>query len=101
MLFRSPEVVAVNKFRRRMHGQPEIVRAGDSGRVVVVERGTKGAVLINLSDGEQTVSLPSALPDGNYVDKVHNSSFTVNNGELSGKLAPLASYIITGRGVAI
>ncbi|WP_289857673.1 alpha-amylase family glycosyl hydrolase [uncultured Muribaculum sp.] len=99
--FMHPEVVAVNKFRRRMHGQPEIVRAGDSGRVVVVERGTKGAVLINLSDGEQTVSLPSALPDGNYVDKVHNSSFTVNNGELSGKLAPFASYIITGRGVAI
>ena len=38
--------------------------------------------------------LPTALPDGTYTDSVHNSVFSVVNGQLQGRLEPLASYIL-------
>ncbi len=92
--FKHPEVVAVNKFRRAMHGQPEQVIASADGAVVEVMRGNKGAVLINFTDQQQPASLSTTLPDGTYTDKVHNSTFTVANGTITGTLAPLTSYIL-------
>ena len=92
--FMNPEVVAVNKFRRAMHGQPEKVVVSQNGAVIEVCRGAKGAALINIANEPQTVELATTLPDGTYTDGVHNSKFEVKGGKVSGKLAPLSSYIL-------
>lgn len=92
--FFHPEVVAVNKFRKAMHGQPEQLYYGNDGAVVEVCRGSKGAAVVNLTGKEQKTSISTNLPDGKYIDKVHNTEFKVKNGTLEGKLMPLTAYIL-------
>lgn len=92
--FKHPEVVAVNKFRRAMSGQPESINISDDGSVVEVARGDKGAVLINISDSAQKTEMPTSLPDGKYTDRVHGSDFVVADGIISGLLQPQTSYIL-------
>lgn len=92
--FFNPEVVAVNKFRKAMSGEPETIAFNENGTVAEVGRGDKGAALVNFSSEPQTVEMPCAMPDGTYTDAVHNSTFTVANGLVSGELAPNASYIL-------
>lgn len=92
--FKHPEVVAVNKFRRAMHGQAEKVEVSDNGQVIEVARGDKGAALINIGESAQEVQLATTLADGEYKDKVHGVTFKVANGKISGHLEPLTSYVI-------
>lgn len=96
--FRHPEVVAVNKFRRDMKGQPETISATDNGAVIEVSRGTAGAAIINITGENQTVeNLATSLPDGEFTDVVNGNTFTVTDGQLSGQLAPYTSYILYGK----
>ncbi len=92
--FKHPEVIAANKFRRAMHGQPEQITVSPDGTVVEVTRGNKGAVLINFTNEQQNITLSTTLPDGKYTDSVHGNNFTVTDGKITGSLAPLTSYII-------
>lgn len=92
--FKHPEVVAVNKFRAAMHGQPEQIVTANNGAVVEVARGSKGASVVNISDKKQKVSVETPLPDGEYTDAVHGQTFKVKNGKLSGTLAPMTSYLL-------
>lgn len=92
--FFHPEVVAVNNFRHAMAGKPESIIASPNGAVVEVNRGNSGAALINLSDKVQKVNLTTTLPDGTYTDAVHNTTFKVKNGNVSGSLQPLTSYLL-------
>lgn len=92
--FFHPEVVAVNKFRHAMAGQPEKLVFSDNGALGMVERGAAGAALVNFSGKEQKVKLPVSLPDGQYTDAVSGSQFKVAKGYLSGKAAPNATYIL-------
>lgn len=92
--FKHPQVVAANKFRRQMHGQPENVVVSDNGAVVGVERGTAGEALVNLSASDQTVEMPTSLVDGTYTDAVSGQTFDVHSGTLTGTLSPLTSYIL-------
>lgn len=93
--FKHPEVVAANKFRRDMKGQPETIEATENGAVIEVSRGTAGAALVNISSEKQNVeNLPTTLPDGQYTDKVNGSKFTVNDGQISGELMPYTSYLL-------
>lgn len=92
--FRHPEVVAVNKFRRAMHGQPEKIVDANQGAVVAVERGIAGEALINLSGEPQTIEMPTTLHDGKYTDKVYGNEFVVKAGKISGTLQPLTSYLL-------
>lgn len=94
--FFHPEVVAVNNFRKAMAGQPEQIVTSKDGAVIEVARGNAGASFANISGKEVKVKMPTTLPDGKYTDKVHNATFTVKNGEISGKMAPLTSYILYG-----
>jgi len=93
--FKNPEVVAVNKFRRAMHGQPEEVTSANNGAVVEVTRGDRGAVLINFSTAEQTVDMPTTLPDGVYSDEVYGTEVRVGDGHIVTTLPPLTSKILT------
>lgn len=92
--FFHPEVVAVNKFRKAMNGQKEDIRISENGEVILVNRGDKGAALINLSLDEKAFELPTALPDGDYADNVYGKSFKVGNGVLCGTVMPETTYII-------
>ncbi|MDE6301152.1 MAG: alpha-amylase [Muribaculaceae bacterium] len=92
--FFHPEVVAVNKFRTAMSGQPEELTTAKEGAVVEVCRGEAGAAVINLSDKDQKVKMATSLPDGDYTDAVYGSQFKVVKGNLEGKLSPMTSYII-------
>ncbi len=93
--FKHPEVIAVNKFRRAMTGEPEKIYASHDGSVIEVARGNVGAVLINISNAPRKIeTLKTTLPDGKYNDEVHGMNFEVENGVIKGSLAPLKSYII-------
>lgn len=90
-----PVVVAANKFRKAMKGQPEHLYYSADGTVGEVARGNAGAALVNFSDKPATVEMPAQLPDGTYTDAVSGAKFTVDNGKIKGELAPLGAYILT------
>lgn len=92
--FFHPEVVAVNKFRKRMSGQPETLFFSENGSVAEISRGNAGAALVNFSADPQNLAIPTTLPDGKYIDAVSNSSFTVKDSVLSGDLMPLSTYLL-------
>ncbi len=90
-----PEVAAVNKFRQAMQGQKEDIEVSDNGEVLLVNRGKKGAALVNLSVHANNVDLPTNLPSGTYRDQVYGKEFKVSKGKLKGILAPQRTYILT------
>ena len=93
--FFHPEVVAVNKFRQCMNGQTEDVKIAEDGKTVVVNRGDKGAAVVNFSMEEVPVEIETSLPDGEYQDIVYGKNFKVENGLLTGTTAPETTYIIS------
>ncbi|MCH5229830.1 MAG: alpha-amylase [Muribaculaceae bacterium] len=92
--FFHPEVVAVNKFRKEMSGQPENIQISDNGEVLVVNRGKKGAAISNIANIANFVNVPTGLPNGKYKDVVYGKEFKVKNGRLEGIAAPLTTYIL-------
>lgn len=92
--FFHPEVVAVNKFRKAMNGQKEDIQISNSGQVLVVNRGKKGAAIINIAAHPNQVELPTSLPNGKYRDEVYGAEFTVEKGKIKGALAPRRTYIL-------
>ncbi len=93
--FFHPEVVAVNNFRKEMKGQAENILFAEDGEVILVNRGSKGAAIINLALEANAVELATSLPDGNYADRVYGKSFQVENGVLKGTAEPETTYILT------
>lgn len=92
--FFHPEVVAANRFRTAMNGQKEDIRISDNGQVLLVNRGKKGAAVININKSANRVDLPTGLPDGTYRDEVYGKEFKVKKGILHGLLAPHRTYIL-------
>ena len=92
--FIHPEVVAVNKFRKAMAGEKEDLRQTPDGKILLVNRGKRGAALVNISQLAGRVDLPTGLPDGTYRDTVYNKEFKVRKGRLTGILAPMRSYLL-------
>lgn len=93
--FFHPEVVAVNKFRQSMEGQVEDVQIAEDGDVIVVNRGDKGAAIINFALEQNEVALATDLPDGEYKDQVYGTAFVVENGVLKGTAQPETTYILS------
>ena len=93
--FFHQEVVAANKFRKAMAGEKEDMRVSDNGSVLLVNRGRKGAALVNISDHANFIDLPTGLPNGTYRDAVYGKEFKVRKGRLTGALAPHRTYILT------
>ena len=92
--FFHPEVVAVNNFRKEMKGMKEDIRISEDGETILVNRGDKGAALINLAIEENPVGLATTLPDGEYTDTVYGQQFKVEGGLLTGTALPETTYII-------
>ncbi len=72
--FKHPEVVAANKFRQDMSGQPETITPSADGKSVGIARGERGEVIINFSNEPQTVDIKTPLPDGDRKSTRLNSS---------------------------
>ncbi len=92
--FFHPEVVAVNKFRTAMNGQKEDLQFSPDGKVLVVNRGKKGAAIVNIAGIANSVNVPTGLPDGTYRDVVYGKEFKVKKGKLTGIVAPYKTYIL-------
>ncbi len=90
--FKHPEVAAVNHFRNKMTGKPETIWA--QGGILTVARGDAGLAIVNIADKATKVKMPTTLADGTYTDAVHDTTFKVKNGTLTGKAAPLTSYLL-------
>lgn len=92
--FKHPEVAAVNKFRQHMKGQKEDIRVSDDGHVLLVNRGKRGAAIVNLAKTSMKASLKTGLPDGTYRDKVYGKTFKVKKGILEAYVGPERTYIL-------
>ena len=92
--FFHPEVVAANTFRHRMTGQPEQIIIAEDGKYIEINRGKAGAAIVNFTDAPCEISIQTTLPDGTYTDTVHDTTFTVTDGRITGTIQPHGSYII-------
>lgn len=92
--FMNSEVVAVNKFRKAMSGEPEYIGTQNDDEVVTITRGNRGMAIVNLSTNPRILSTSTTLADGTYIDKAHGKLFQVKNGQILEKLSPETSYII-------
>lgn len=77
-----------------MKGQTEDIRFSEDGEIIVVNRGDKGAAVINLALEDNEVNLATSLPEGEYRDNVYGRTFTVKGGLLQGTAEPETTYII-------
>ncbi|HFU3961108.1 TPA: starch-binding protein [Streptococcus suis] len=95
-LYKDPTIVAVNKFHNAMVGQSEYIRNpnGDTN-VAMIERGTQGAVIANLSDSEKSLNTETKLANGTYTDQISGKTYTVSNGRLSGSIARRSVLVLT------
>ena len=92
--FFHPEVAAANHFRKAMIAEPEEITLNQENTIIAVNRGRKGAMLVNITDKEITTTLATTLPDGKYTDAVHGTTFRVKKGILTGTFAPTSSYAL-------
>lgn len=94
--FKSKTVSALNHFRNEMAGLGETLSNPDADKkVLIIERGDKGAVIINKSGSDYKLDgAQSVLKDGTYKDKLSDSEFTVSGGKISGTVANDAIVVI-------
>ncbi len=90
--FKSDNVSALNHFRNEMAGLGETLSNPDE-KVLMIERGDKGAVIVSANASDFALDAPSVLADGTYNDKVTNTEFTVSGGKISGTV-PAGAIIV-------
>jgi alpha-amylase len=83
-MYKDSRVSAVNFFRTAMIGEDEtLVNPNDDDTALIIERGTKGAVIVN-TEGALETGFEINLPDGTYIDRVDNTTeYTVKGGKLT------------------
>ena len=80
-----------------MNGQIETLQFLNEGEVAIVNRGAKGAAIINFSLNENPVESATSLPDGEYADIVYGKTFNIEGGILKGTVAPETTYILISK----
>ena len=93
--FKHPLVRAVNEFRRAHVNDPEHLVISDNGKQIVVERGKRAAVVINLDEQTAEVSIPVTIQDGKYRDAVTKAQVRVKKGTLTATMQPMSAYILS------
>ena len=85
-MYKDSRVSAVNFFRTAMKGEDEtLVNPHDSSTALMIERGKKGAVIVNIDKAALKTGFSVNLPDGDYTDRVDGSTvYTVKDGKLTG-----------------
>lgn len=94
--YKSPTVSTLNHFRNEMAGLGETLSNpdGDERKVLMIERGDRGAVIINGSSSDYSLDAPTVLADGEYYDKLTSDKFTVSGGKISGKVPAGAIAVV-------
>ena len=83
-MYKDKRVSAVNFFRTTMKGEDEtLVNPELDSTALIIERGEKGAVIVNTSD-KLDVDFEINLKDGTYIDRVdEKTEYTVKDGKIS------------------
>ena len=90
----SSEVKAVNQFKNQYVGESEYISA--IGSLVVNERGTTGAVIVNCTGNQSNIAAKAyKLENGTYTDAISGNTFTVSKGEISGMVGSTGIAVIT------
>ncbi len=95
-IYKNPQVVAVNKFRTEMVGENEFLRnPSGNNSVLMIERGDKGLVIVNATEGEFSLDSETNLANGNYVDSVEGRDgfYQVTDGVITGTV-PAQSVVV-------
>ena len=91
-------VTGTGQYFKNVSVSPEtclgIIKIAEDGEVVVVNRGDKGAAVVNFALEANEVALPTGLADGVYTDTVYGAQFKVVDGVLTGVAQPETTYII-------
>ncbi len=99
-LYKDAAVVAVNHFRNAMVGLSEnVFNVNDDNRILCIERGTKGAVLVNMNANSVALEMDTALEDGEYTNCVDGETvFTVEKGKLTGEISSQGIVVLYNEG---
>ncbi|BBF43367.1 alpha-amylase [Lachnospiraceae bacterium KM106-2] len=94
-LYKDTDVVAINQFRNAMEGEKETLRNLDQEKqVLMIERGKRGIVLINLKDSDYQVDTSCSFKKGDYSSMTANKSkFTADGEKITGKI-PAKSFVV-------
>ncbi len=90
--WKNPDIVAINKFRNEMNGQDENI-VNEGKRLVMIERGNKGILLINIGEAIE-INWDVKLKDGIYIDEISHKEFYVIDGKLSAEVAERSIIIL-------
>lgn len=93
--YKSVNVSAINHFRNEMAGLGETLSNPDEDKdVLMIERGDKGAVIINRSTSDYDLNgATCVLADGTYTDKISGAEFTVADGKINGTV-PTDTFVV-------
>lgn len=80
--FKDPQVAACNHFRNAMVGESEYLSNFGGNDCLVIERGTKGAVVINLGSQKSNIKL-YRVADGTYTEEISGKEVQVSGGVLN------------------
>ena len=101
--FFHPEVVAVNHFRNATVGESvkrtnlKDANGKTDSRLLMIQRGDKGAVIVNMTDSDYTVNASCNTAAGEYTDEVSGSKFTVSDGKMTGTVKAGAIAVVYNR----
>ena len=95
-IYKDKRVSAVNFFRTAMKGEDEkLVNPDDSSTALVIERGKKGAVIVNIDSKTLKTGFDVNLPDGEYTDRVDETTkYTVKDGKLTSEKDIKANSVV-------
>ncbi len=88
-LYKDDTITAVNHFRNAMVGEGENIKNPSSSdiSVLMIERGTKGLVVVNGGSAAYSLNTTTTLADGTYTDRAKGSAtFTVSGGTITGSV---------------
>ncbi|OUM68745.1 carbohydrate-binding module family 26 protein [Piromyces sp. E2] len=94
-LYKNDEIAAVNIFRNAMVGENEYLRNPNGDKtILMIERGSKGLVIINLNNKDIELNNVTNLTDGEYENQTNNNNkFYVSSGLINGTL-PSRSIVV-------
>lgn len=92
-LFYDKTIVEVNKFHNAMIGESESMKNYNGNSCVIIERGNKGMVIVNIG-GNQNFNTSTSLANGTYTDQISGRTFTVSNGYISGNISNNSVHVL-------
>ncbi len=92
-LFYDRTIAEVNKFHNAMVGESENMRNYNGTSCLLIERGDRGVVIVNVGN-QQSMRSPTSLADGTYRDAITGNTFTVSNGYLTGNINSKSVHVV-------